>query len=264
MIEAISRKTARTLYSWFLASNELGPRVILGIIRVIPVKLRRELVILNFLIHLKLENPLSYSQYKQDVFVSFLSKTWIDPVFLEIGAGDGVSLSNSYLLESLFGWNGTLIEPNQVFETQIKATRTAEFCAMAITTLPVEFLRLHPGKRGEFSKTTIDDLGDGAETYLVKTIQARDLFLRYEFADLSYLSLDIEGNEELILEEMFQTSCRPFFITVEHNFDSQKMKILRKLAGVHNYILIGKSLSEVDYWFIRRDVHENFCKNYLN
>ena len=61
--------------------------------------------------------------------------------FVEIGAYNGVDLSNTYLLEKSFGWTGILAEPNPQHHDHIRAKRIARLsgkCAHAVSgeTLP--------------------------------------------------------------------------------------------------------------------------------
>jgi len=57
--------------------------------------------------------PRSYSEWGEDVFILrnfFFGKR--KGVYVEAGAIDGVSLSNTKLFEETFGWTGVLVEPN--------------------------------------------------------------------------------------------------------------------------------------------------------
>ena len=56
-----------------------------------------------------------YSQLGQDLFVLIELGNKKEGFFIEIGAGDGFYLSNTYLLEKNFGWTGILVEPNKSF-----------------------------------------------------------------------------------------------------------------------------------------------------
>ncbi|MGI0405872.1 hypothetical protein ACRE1U_00915 [Helicobacter himalayensis] len=50
----------------------------------------------------------SYSQYKQDLFVLFYYRkdSGKNRFFIDIGANDGISLSNTYALEQDSSWGG--------------------------------------------------------------------------------------------------------------------------------------------------------------
>jgi hypothetical protein len=52
----------------------------------------------------------SNSQVFQDFFVLYVTKFKIGGEFLEIGAGDGFTINNTLLLESLFDWHGIGVE----------------------------------------------------------------------------------------------------------------------------------------------------------
>ena len=53
----------------------------------------------------------SYSQAQQDLLFALLLPGQ-GRVFVDIGARDGVVISNTYLLERQFGWRGLCIEPH--------------------------------------------------------------------------------------------------------------------------------------------------------
>jgi hypothetical protein len=53
----------------------------------------------------------SSSQICQDLWVLFMTAGIKDGFFVEFGATNGITLSNTYLLERNFGWKGILAEP---------------------------------------------------------------------------------------------------------------------------------------------------------
>ena len=61
----------------------------------------------------------SQSQISQDLFVFFFAKNQKNGFFIEIGACDGVKLSNTYMLEKV-GWNGIICEPSKYWHMRIK------------------------------------------------------------------------------------------------------------------------------------------------
>lgn len=73
-----------------------------------------------------------------------IDRYWLDDerrkvrpgVFIEIGGNDGVTQSNTRILESNFGWSGVMIEANRDYCRQIRHRRREEtrvFCPMAVS-----------------------------------------------------------------------------------------------------------------------------------
>ena len=60
--------------------------------------------------HLELTN----SQCFQDLWVLYETKTKKNGFYVEFGATNGLTISNSLLLEKNFGWTGILAEPSPI------------------------------------------------------------------------------------------------------------------------------------------------------
>jgi len=69
----------------------------------------------------------NYSQTFQDMFVLTMLNGKRNGTFLEIGAQDPIEISNTYLLESVFGWHGISIEIDNKFSELHKKYRTNTF-----------------------------------------------------------------------------------------------------------------------------------------
>lgn len=144
--------------------------------------------------------------------------------FVEIGASDGVRLSNSYALEAELGWRGVCVEP--IPEVYAKLVRNrplafcsdrplldrrdveVEFCVPTASTLSgiTEFLDARPVVREAKTKLrltteTLTDVLDRAGMP----------------ATIDYLSLDTEGSELAILRGLDWSRYRFRLIHVEHN-----------------------------------------------
>ena len=65
----------------------------------------------------------SKAQFKQDIFVLHQLNFKKDGFFVEFGATNGFDLSNTYLLEKIFNWNGILAEPAKHWHDDLKANR---------------------------------------------------------------------------------------------------------------------------------------------
>ena len=52
---------------------------------------------------------------------------------MEIGGGNGVDISNTYLLEKKYRWKGIICEPNKNLQKQIKLRRSSKLIKLPIT-----------------------------------------------------------------------------------------------------------------------------------
>src|ERR1700728_2790728 len=69
--------------------------------------------------------PESRSQFKQEVFAFAMAKGKRNGYFVEFGACDGLHLSNTLVLEKMFGWQGILSGPARAWHAGLKANRSA-------------------------------------------------------------------------------------------------------------------------------------------
>ena len=58
----------------------------------------------KFIIKILDSKTKSYAQLKQDIFVLTMLNNKFNGYFIEVGAGDGINFSNTYLLEKEFDW----------------------------------------------------------------------------------------------------------------------------------------------------------------
>ena len=207
----------------------------------------------EFLAYLLNYQGKTYSQFRQDLFALFISKNWQEKTFIEIGVGNGIEISNTYLLESEHKWDGVLVEPNREFVDSIRNTRSAKLIEAALTTKDIGEVEFFTGKRGVFASLVPTRTTNEQSNYRVKSIPVSKVFAEYDRDDLALLSLDIEGNEEEIIEELMKMKCRPFLIIVEHNYDQAKSQRIKHTLIGNQYELLCEGISEVDFWFVRKD-----------
>src|SRR5215467_2057046 len=66
----------------------------------------------------------SHAQFFQDLLVLFLLKEKRDGYFIEFGVMDGITLSNTFLLESKYSWRGIAAEPARCWHQELRRNRT--------------------------------------------------------------------------------------------------------------------------------------------
>ncbi len=206
---------------------------------------------------------LSRSQLRQDLFVLSQTNFKENGYFVEFGATDGLSLSNTFLLESSFAWKGILAEPAKIWHDSLIANRKAivsSKCVWSETGKSLKFKETsNPELSGisEFGRS--DDLvrlrGKGVE-YNVVTISLQDLLEENNAPSyIDYLSIDTEGSELEILKAFDFNRYKFGVITCEHNFTENQEK-LKLLLESHGYNLVYPDFSEFDGWFISNDLEK--------
>ena len=202
----------------------------------------------------------SKSQIFQDLFVlnelNFKKKGF----FIEIGAANGIDLSNTYLLENKFDWDGIVVEPAKIWRDEIKKNRACTIsydCIYSESGLKVEFLET---TKPEFSTVNIDskskDIHEGYrqknnKKYELQTISFKDFSTKYEIPKkIDFLSIDTEGTELEILKSINFEDFDIKIITVEHNFTKKRESIFNYLIGF-GYQRVLENFSLVDDWYIK-------------
>lgn len=198
----------------------------------------------------------SQSQLGQDIFVLERLGWKRGGFFVEFGATDGRTLSNSWLLEKQFGWKGILAEPGRVWRKQLEQSgRSAALEFDCVWNRTGEVLTFAETSFAELS--TIGDFsgrGDhnrlGARTYEVRTIALNDMLEKHGApAEMDYLSIDTEGSELTILESLDFARFRFRVITVEHNFMPDRERIHALLTS-HGYERQAEAQSQYDDWYV--------------
>ncbi|MDP4006943.1 FkbM family methyltransferase [Methylobacterium sp. NEAU K] len=218
----------------------------------------RELDFLSFATKMA---PYSNSQLLQDIWVLFELKEKRNGYFVEFGACDGVSLSNTLLLEKTFSWQGAVAEPARAWHEALYRNRDCYISDKCVyKTDGVEVL-FNEADIGELSGMT-DFVGsdfhsgfrqDGSE-YPVKTISLGK-FLSEARAPkrIDYMSIDVEGSEFDVLQNFDFAQHDIALISIEHNFSESRERIYDLLTGL-GYRRRFRQLSMFDDWYVRPDL----------
>lgn len=203
-------------------------------------------------------SQLSKSQLKQDLFVLGCLNFKENGYFVEFGAANGVDLSNTYLLEKRFNWDGILAEPAKSSHDNIRANRAVHFetkCVWKESNVSLSF-----NETNATDLSTIDSFSscdEHAQTrqsgtlYQVETISLIDLLKKYNAPKhIDYLSIDTEGSEFDILENFDFDTYSFSVITCEHNYTPMRDKIYTLLTS-KGYERKLTEASRWDDWYIK-------------
>lgn len=176
------------------------------------------------------------SQLGQDLWALERTNYKRGGFFVEFGATDGVLLSNTWLLEKEFGWNGILAEPNPKFFEKLQANRKCQVsnaCIGARTGEEVEFVFAaeYGGVKndlleGPHTKKTVGYASQEEHCARLKTVSLHDFLISMHAPhDIDYISIDTEGSEFEILQSFPFDLWNVSLFTIEHNYTEQREKI---------------------------------------
>jgi FkbM family methyltransferase len=200
----------------------------------------------------------SHAQLFQDLLVLFLLDEKRSGYFVEFGAMDGIRWSNTFLLETDYGWNGIVAEPARSWHDALRRNRRCSVDQKCVWSKSGDALQFNETVQGEFS--TIDSFSrvDGnaaarqsGTRYMVEAISLRDLLHTHDAPmEIDYLSIDTEGSELSILASFFPDPHDVRIITVEHNHTEQRSRIFDLLTSF-GYRRLFAELSMWDDWYIK-------------
>ncbi len=185
--------------------------------------------------------------------------------FVELGANDGITYSNTYYFEKYRGWKGILIEPiphkylkclkNRSKETQVfcNACVSYNFNEKFIEIIYSNLMSTPIGL-----ETDIDNLENHAEKGKKHLENGEDNFTFAAIAEklnnillkanapkqMDFLSLDVEGAEIEVLKGINHNEYRFKFICIE----SRDIKKIINYLTINNYLFV-EQLSHLDYLF---------------
>jgi FkbM family methyltransferase len=200
----------------------------------------------------------SRSQLMQDLFALSVLGEKRNGYFVEFGAGDGVTLSNSYMLETTFGWTGIVAEPSVRFAPKIHAHRRCVIDTRCVWSCSGEKLTFAEVRYfGELSTLTQFAKGDAhdrssAIEYTVETVSLNDLLNQHGApSEIDYFSIDTEGSELEILKAFDFNRWRFNVITVEHSYVPAKRNAIYELLTANGYTRVPTELAQWDDWYVR-------------
>lgn len=204
------------------------------------------------------------SQLHQDAFVLEILGGKSCGYFVEVGAAGGVSLSNTYLLEKKFNWDGILVEPARGSHASLWNNRSAAIDVRAAWSESGKILSFMEPKDACLSSLTCRAMGDGFEsarfspttaTYSVITVSLQDLLIRHDAPRIvDYLSLDTEGSEGDILEPFDFDKHQFRIVTCEHNHNGSRRQNVKDILTRNGYRRVCESLSDFEDWYLHESV----------
>jgi len=201
----------------------------------------------------------SYSQFNQDLIVLKAFDFKKNGYFVDIGANDGISGSNSYLLEKEYDWNGICVEPLPDVYLKCKECRNCacydfavysksdlelNFCMSGLLS-GIEDTHLIKDKKQNFidpSYFTNNYKGD-VKVQTKTLTDILDMSNAPNFID--YLSIDVEGAEMHVLHGIDFDKYKFGMIHIEHNWQPYRVEIRDNLEKNGYLYLIENKCDDI-------------------
>ena len=185
--------------------------------------------------------------------------------FVELGANDGISQSNSYYFEKYREWKGVLIEPiphNYLKCLKNRSKRTQVFCNACVSfDYKEKFVEIIYSDLMSTSLGLETDIDNVEDHTLIGKQFLKENEMCFNFGavantlnnillkanapkQIDFLSLDVEGAEIEVLKGVNHNEYRFKFICIE----SRSIEKITNYLSINNYLMIEK-LSPLDYLF---------------
>lgn len=184
----------------------------------------------------------SYSQLGQDQAVAYhFDKR--DGYFVDVGAFDGVTLSNTYALERELGWRGVCVEPLPAEFAKLRAVRSPSTVCYNVAAASVSGQSLELAVAGMLSgdvtkltahahKPEVRD----AERIHVLTLTLTEMLDKANAPSfIEFMSLDTEGSELDVLQGLDFSRYRFGYLSIEHNFVQPMRTQIRTFLASKGY-----------------------------
>lgn len=198
-----------------------------------------------------------YSQCQQDkVLNENFFKNNKNGIFIDVGAHDGIKLSNSYFYEKYLNWTGICFEPLPEVFDKLKNNRkclcinkaayneniTLEFMQnTGYTEMLSGIVNTYNEDHKARIKREIAYHGGTSKILQVETVKLADIIEEHNYKTIDYLSIDTEGSEYQVLQGIDFNKVHINIIDVEVNYsgNSDHLNII-KLLEDNNFMLWKK------------------------
>ena len=201
--------------------------------------------------------PLSKGEIFQDLFAALSLDLKEKGFFVEFGATDGISGSNTWLLEKVLGWDGILAEPGRVWHSSLTRNRICSVqtdCVWSETGAQLEFTQAEDAGFSTLSSYADKDRHRqrrvSGKTYSVQTVSLHDLLIKSNAPrSIDYISIDTEGSEYDILSNFPFASWDISLLTIEHNFREDRAA-MHDLMKANGFVRVLTMVSKFDDWYV--------------
>jgi FkbM family methyltransferase len=184
-----------------------------------------------------------YSQYNQDSFLETkVFKGYENGFFVDVGAHDGISFNNTLFFEKKRGWTGINIEPiKTIYDKLIVNRPNCDNINLAISDKEgfetfimnegyVEMLsglaKTYDARHMARLKDEIIFHGGKTQEIQIPTKRLESIFNDKNVKHINYLSIDVEGAEEIVIKSIDFSKVFIDVIGFENNYANNSVPII--------------------------------------
>jgi FkbM family methyltransferase len=212
-----------------------------------------------------------FSEYGQDIFLDHkLFGFKENGIFIEVGASDGLNLSNSYFFEKYRNWKGICIEPRLSVFKDLQKNRSCycENYCISKSGKPEKFveftgdwLPLLSGIERNFYNPHKMVIEDGMNNhqynhqkleYELNSISLQLLIEKYQLKEIDYCSIDTEGSELEVLETIDFNKTMINVFSIENNYNNLEINDFMASKGYSLVKEIGVPSVALDQIYKRK------------
>jgi FkbM family methyltransferase len=193
-----------------------------------------------------------YSQLMQDKFVDEYLKQKENGFFIEIGAHDGVSCSNTLFFEEFRNWDGICIEPGTEEFKKLNENRKSkninacvsdydgeseftyiEGYSMMLSGLSETYNQSHQNR----INNEVNHYGGTINKLIMPVFKLQTILDNLNIKDVDYCSIDTEGSEFNIIKSIDFDKANIKIFSIENNYGDTQIQNYLESKG---YILYKK------------------------
>lgn len=206
-----------------------------------------------------------HGQAMQDEFIfnAFFKEYKKPGFFIELGALDGIRISNSLFYEKILHWKGICIEPTKHYYQKLCNNRSSYnfnyvihdstepiiFCSLPTDCLNGVLSSYHERHIRRINKEIEEQKNNGNDTetikYVIKPKTMDYVLTKVGVKNIDFLSLDTEGSELNILKTINWNTTKIKVICVEDNYGDP---FLHKFLREHDYIFYHRIDGDYIYY----------------
>lgn len=196
-----------------------------------------------------------YSQNLEDKTLAYIFRGKVGTC-VEVGAYDGIYLSNTYHFEQL-GWRCILIEPNRDLCKRIREVRNNAMvfeCAASDQTTQAWLYAGGNDRDDMYSSLEPSKLlaePRRAMSYPVKIRPLDTILEEANITSIDFLTIDVEGHEAAVLNGITLDRWKPLIVLIEDNSDLSDATIERHMSEAGYFRLYRTGVND---WYARNNL----------